>query len=334
VKRVLVIDTLNCLFTLYHRQEAGKLWAFYEDLRRIATQFKVDRFLFTTEGGSKYREELLPTYKSARKARKEQETPEEKARLKRFLEEDVEEILNFASMLDIQVLRWSGCEADDVIAYIANHIDLEKYQLMILSSDSDLNQLIRPGVVQAAYGKEMTMPMMNGNKIPAKVWLNYDTLCDQLKDDSSPYALKPADLAYVKALSGDTSDSIPSPEGVGTGTALKLMQKYGSLSALKEAIDRGDDIHVPRMTQKAKESLKRDFDIVLRNVKLVDLNHPAGVEAVLFGDKGIAYMEGALEALEYQHKPARKELEEELFMCGKVNIVEKLDTWLAPFTRE
>ncbi len=55
------------------------------------------------------------------------------------------------------------------------------------------------------------------------------------------YGLEPKQLIDVKGLQGDSSDNIPGVPGVGEKTALSLIQRYGSIEKLYEAIEKGTD---------------------------------------------------------------------------------------------
>lgn len=55
------------------------------------------------------------------------------------------------------------------------------------------------------------------------------------------YGLEPKQLIDVKGLQGDSSDNIPGVPGVGEKTALSLIQRYGSIEKLYEAVEKGED---------------------------------------------------------------------------------------------
>ena len=55
------------------------------------------------------------------------------------------------------------------------------------------------------------------------------------------FGLEPKQLIEVKGLQGDASDNIPGVPGVGEKTALKLVQKYGSIENLYKKIEEGQD---------------------------------------------------------------------------------------------
>lgn len=326
-KRLLVIDTLNVLFYLHHIKEPQKLWRFLADLRVIMDQFKVYKIVLACDGkgGSRYRKALHPGYKGDRGKRREQATPAEKARLERFLREDVAEIIEVGeSLFGFHAIQLAGVEADDIIAWIVNTINLDDFEIMVMSSDSDLFQLLRPGVVQASYGKDMALPLSSKAKIPRNLWMNTDHF-------RQTFEIEPPLYAHVKALSGDTSDSIPSPEGVGSTLALRLIQRYGSLLGVQQNLD---SLDVERLTEKARRSLKENFHQVWFNMKLVNLNYhgqgfadPRAVEVL--GEENYS----KLESINFYTPPVLNEpaIKELMYEHAKVNLLEKLDFWLHPF---
>jgi DNA polymerase-1 len=52
----------------------------------------------------------------------------------------------------------------------------------------------------------------------------------------------PQQVRDYKALVGDTSDGIPGITGIGPKSAIKLLERYHSLTNLYKAVDDGDDL--------------------------------------------------------------------------------------------
>ena len=73
------------------------------------------------------------------------------------------------------------------------------------------------------------------------------------------YGLEPKQLIDVKGLQGDTSDNIPGVPGVGEKTALSLIQRYGSIEKLYEAVENGTD------DLKGKQRISRNVKIFRDN---------------------------------------------------------------------
>ena len=111
-------------------------------------------------------------------------------------------------------LETDGYEADDIIATLVRHFT--DRDIVIVSSDKDLLQLIGPRV---------------------SVW---DSMKDEVTDLTGfkqRFGIEPAQFLEVLTLSGDTADNIPGVPGVGPKTALKLIQKYGTVDNLISHLD-------------------------------------------------------------------------------------------------
>lgn len=110
-----------------------------------------------------------------------------------------------------------GFEADDVIAAYAQRFGGE-IDVLILSTDSDLLQLIGPGV--SVYYPSGKASMLYG---PAEV--------------VAKYGVTPQNIPDLKALTGDHSDNLVGVPGIGPKTACSLIQRFGGVTAIYQQID-------------------------------------------------------------------------------------------------
>lgn len=99
-------------------------------------------------------------------------------------------------------------EADDLLGTIATRSEMPT---KIASGDRDLYQLINPQITVLYYKNKGYVEMKHGS-----IYLGY------------PHE-KTVD---IKALAGDAGDNIPGCPGVGEKTAVKLIEKYGSLEGV------------------------------------------------------------------------------------------------------
>lgn len=325
-KRTLLCDFANSFFSHYHFRDSDKGFKFINNIRNLADQFSINKIVFCAEGGkSKYRKDILPGYKGDREKRREKDTPEEKARYQKFRNEEFPDALELSKMMGIPIVQIPGVEADDTLAYIANHIDTDKYELCLLSTDYDLLQILRPGIAIAGYNKQMVIPLSGGQKIPAKTWFNTKNFIDQ-------YEIEPWQYAHVLATAGDSADSIPSPKGLGEGSALKMVQKHGTVQGITDNLV---TLKIPRLSSAVLEVLQSNPSLCYahRNLLLTDLKHTPEVEQQLFGQAGIDYLNGILDSLSEPNVPDKEAFREYCYEYGKVGIVEKLDFWLQPFQK-
>jgi 5'-3' exonuclease len=169
-----------------------------------------------------FRVEAIPTYKAHRLADgslEEEETPDD-------LAPQVPVIRDALAALGIVRLGADGYEADDVIGTLtARHRGAMPVD--VVTGDRDLFQLVddasRVRVLYTARG---------GVREP-------DLVDETFLAERYAVASGPA-YADMAVLRGDSSDGLPGVAGIGEKTAAKLIATYGSLAALREAVDSGD----------------------------------------------------------------------------------------------
>ena len=105
-------------------------------------------------------------------------------------------------------------EADDLIAAYAKAAVAAGGEAIIVSSDKDLMQLLRPGVT-------MLDPMKNIPIGPAEV--------------EAKFGVTPDKVIEVQALIGDSTDNVPGVPGIGPKGAAQLIAEYGTLEAVLAA---------------------------------------------------------------------------------------------------
>ncbi|MEK7551666.1 MAG: 5'-3' exonuclease H3TH domain-containing protein [Patescibacteria group bacterium] len=114
-----------------------------------------------------------------------------------------------------------GYEADDLIGTISKQAVEKGLEVIILSGDRDLLQLVNPHVLMLAPVVGITnMTLFDVNKVKEK------------------YGLNPLQIIDYKALVGDNSDNYPGVTGIGPKTASNLLQKYESLENLYKNISK------------------------------------------------------------------------------------------------
>jgi DNA polymerase-1 len=142
----------------------------------------------------------------------------------------------------IPILELSGYEADDVIGTLAVRGASEGYDVVIVTADKDMLQLVRPGVRVFHTGREIFL------------------------DDAGVkefFGVEPSQVTDVLALMGDSVDNVPGVPGVGQVTAKKWIATYGSLAAL---LDKAAEIK-----GKVGESLRAHRDDAVLSRKLVEI---------------------------------------------------------------
>jgi DNA polymerase I len=152
-------------------------------------------------GRQTFRTELYPEYKANRAAMPDDLIPQ------------IGPIKEMVRAFNIPVLEKQGFEADDIIGTIARECEEKGMDVVVVTGDKDLMQIVTANV----------------------------TLLDTMKDKTSGipevverFGVEPERVIEILGLAGDTSDNIPGVPGVGEKTALKLIQEFGSLDDLLE----------------------------------------------------------------------------------------------------
>lgn len=118
--------------------------------------------------------------------------------------------------LNLPLLELQGYEADDLIATLCNTLSSQAYELIVVSSDKDLMQLVTDGVKLLDSAKDR---WIGAQEVKAK------------------FGVEPEKIVEVMGLMGDAVDNIPGVKGIGEKTAIALIQQFGSLENLFEHLD-------------------------------------------------------------------------------------------------
>ncbi|MDQ4094999.1 MAG: DNA polymerase I, partial [Actinomycetota bacterium] len=149
-------------------------------------------------------------------------------------------------VMRIPVFELAGHEADDIIAYLAQCSVSEGVDVRVVTGDRDFFQIVDKDI---------------------KVLYNRRGISDIVEMDAKAveerYGVPPSKYVDLKALEGDNSDNLPGVPGVGTKTAAKLVQKYGSAEAVVE--------HAEEQTPKLAQNLAAHAEQVAINKKLSTL---------------------------------------------------------------
>lgn len=121
-----------------------------------------------------------------------------------------------AEAFGLPIVEIEGYEADDVIASLARRARAAGREVVIVSSDKDLMQLVGDGIA-------MWDPVKNRPIGPEEV--------------RERFGVGPKRLRDVLALAGDPSDNVPGVPGIGIKTAAQLIEEFGSLEELLAHLD-------------------------------------------------------------------------------------------------
>jgi DNA polymerase-1 len=167
-----------------------------------------DYIAVSFDTGATFRDELFDEYKATR-----EKMPDE-------LRLQIERIREVIQAFNIPILEAEGYEADDVLGTVAEQAAEEGVDVVIVTGDRDLLQLVDDHIRVQLPGRRLGDVQL------------YDVAAVQEK-----YDLTPQQLIDLKAMMGDTSDNIPGVPGVGEKTGTKLLQEYGTLEGIYEHLE-------------------------------------------------------------------------------------------------
>jgi len=122
--------------------------------------------------------------------------------------------------LGIPLLQREGLEADDIIAWMTQEASANGDEVEILTSDKDLLQLVNDNVTVIRPG--------SGNR--------HDTIV-KMNDVVTIMGVRADQIVDYLSLMGDSSDNIPGAKGIGSKTALKLLDEYDNLDSIYRSIN-------------------------------------------------------------------------------------------------
>jgi DNA polymerase-1 len=145
--------------------------------------------------------------------------------------------------LRIPTVELEGYEADDLLATLTKHLRQEGNEVLIVTGDRDILQLVGDGV---------------------SVIMTRRGISDVIRYDSAMvlerYGVTPEQWTDFVALKGESSDNLPGVPGVGDKTAAQLINKYGDIEQVIT--------HADELTPKLRDSIKERINQVRINKEL------------------------------------------------------------------
>ena len=155
--------------------------------------------------GPTFREEKFAAYKETRAP-----TPDD-------LRSQIAYVKTLFAALHLPVLEVPGFEADDVLGTVVERTRDLPIELVLVTSDKDMLQLVSPRVrVFSTTGRGGDRVVFDEAAVKAK------------------WGVEPAQIPDILALMGDSIDNIPGVPGVGEKTAAKLIGQFGGVDRLYE----------------------------------------------------------------------------------------------------
>lgn len=226
MKKLFLIDGSSYIYRAFYAVRdlstskgfpTNAVYGFLNMLKKVLKESAPDYIAVVYDSkGPTFRKEKYSNYKANRKEMPESLIPQ------------IPYIKRAVDAYNIANVEKEGFEADDIIGTLVRRLKSPSLDIVIITGDKDLMQLVGENV-----------------KI-------FDTMKDkyyEVKDVVEKLGVMPGQVADIIALAGDSSDNIPGVSGIGEKTAIELINRFGSL---EEVIERADEIEKPKL----KENLK------------------------------------------------------------------------------
>ena len=145
--------------------------------------------------------------------------------------------------LGVRRIEVAGAEADDIIGTLSRRAEERGMDVVIVSSDKDMYQLVSPRVKVRDGLKEHTVGEAQVEEV---------------------FGVPPGKVADLLALAGDPSDNVPGVPGIGEKTASELIREFGSLDAVLA--------HPERLKGARREKIEKGADAARLALRLVTID--------------------------------------------------------------
>jgi DNA polymerase I len=226
-------------------QPTNAIFGFASMLVKIISEYGVKPTLVVWDAGMSGRKEVYEEYKGQRDSKPD------------LLAEQWPHMEPLVDSFGYENVRVEGFEADDVIATVARRARDEGFDVMVVTGDRDLFQLIEPGVRVMATSRGIT-----------------DTKVYDREAVGDRYGIEPELIPDFVGLKGDTSDNIPGVPGIGEKTASQLLQEHGDLEGVlgnienisgakrkENLLNHAEDARISKQLATAIRDIELDLDL-------------------------------------------------------------------------
>jgi DNA polymerase I len=203
-------------------EPTNAIFGFASMLVKILTEYGPKATIVTWDAGMSGRTEVYTEYKAQRRSRPD------------LLREQWPQLEPLVEAFGYRNLKVEGYESDDVIATLTERAKSAGLDVVVVTGDRDLFQLVDDGRV--------TVMATSRGITETKVYDRQGVI--------DRYGIPPELIPDFYGLKGDTSDNIPGVPGIGDKTASQLLQRFGSL---EEVLDHVDDISGAKRQQNLRE---------------------------------------------------------------------------------
>src|SRR5258708_4128434 len=265
VERVFLIDSMSHIFRAFFAPMANPtaplatskgqvtqaVFIFTNMLRKLLLDEKPAHIAAIFESGEKtFRHETFADYKANRL-----QMPED-------LASQLPYIIRLCEAFNIPVINAPGYEADDVIGTLAAQAEKKGVQVVIVSNDKDMCQLVHdPYVVCMRTNSQV---VKRKEYVPPIEW------CDEAWVEKK-FGVSAAQVVDLLGLMGESIDNIPGAPGIGAKGAVQLITQFGSIES---ALGHWEEVK----HKTYRESLRDNADLIRQSRELARIKCDLDVE--------------------------------------------------------
>lgn len=213
----------------------GAVYGFYQTIKKLISRYKPPYLGICFDVSRKtFRQEKFKEYKLQRPP------------IPNDLKEQIPLIKELIRHLGLFYIEKEGFEADDIIASLVKRARDENWDVVIVTSDKDLYQLLEKDKVKV-----------------------YNPVGEEFLDEDGfikEFGFEPVYIVDYLSLTGDSADNIPGAKGIGKVGASKLIKSFKSIENIFSNID--------GMPFNQKELLSKNKESIFLSKELVKLHHP------------------------------------------------------------
>ena len=220
-KQLLIIDGTAFVYRAFYGmqqqltnsqgQPTAAILSFTRTLLKLLEEGNDHIAICFDRGGKSKRDELYAAYKADR-------PPTPDALISQF-----PYVRKIVEALGVRTVEMLDYEADDVAGTLAKQAEAAGFDVLIMTNDKDMLQLISPKI------KVHRVNPRGGFEI-------YDAAACKRR-----YGIEPYQIPDYLALAGDSVDQIPGVRGIGEKTAPKLLSEFGTVETLLQRLSEVPD---------------------------------------------------------------------------------------------
>lgn len=213
--QLILIDGSSYLYRAFHAlppltnskgEPTGAIFGVVSMLRKLLTEYNPSYIAITFDvRGKTFRHEAYAEYKAQRPP-----MPDD-------LQVQVQPLHEIITAMGLPIIAIEGVEADDIIGTLTKQAQQDGLEVLIISGDKDLAQLVNERVT--------IIDTMNNSYL-------------DVSGVEKKFGIPPEKVADYLVLVGDASDNIPGVPKVGPKTAVRLLKEFGSLEGIIKNADK------------------------------------------------------------------------------------------------